>query len=71
MEEVRKHLEAEQEKADNAYWEVYGRLEDKQRELNQLMADVQWMKNDMLKYDSERKYYQKLLNDLNNTTTHE
>jgi len=71
MEEVRKHLEHKREEADNAYWDVYGRLEDKQKELNQLMADVQWMKTDMLKYDNERKYYQKLLDDLTNKPTHE
>lgn len=71
MEEVRKHLLEKQEEADNAYWDVYSRLEDKQKELNQLMADVEWMKSNMLKYDNERKYYEKLLNDLNNTSTHE
>jgi hypothetical protein len=66
MENVRKHLTEEHEKADNAYWELYGKLEDKKKALHQLQSEVKWMESDMAKYDGERKYFMKLLNELNN-----
>jgi chromosome segregation ATPase len=66
MENVRKHLEDSHNRADEQYWNLYTRLEQKKKELQQLQSDVLWMEKDMEKYDTERKYFMKLLEELNN-----
>jgi len=66
MGEISKHIVENQERADNAYWDVYHRLEEKKKELNRLQHDVIWMEKDLEKLKDDKEYYQKLLNELNN-----
>lgn len=65
MSEISKHIIENQERAEKAYWDTYHRFEEKKKELQQLQHDVIWMEKDLIKEDIERKYFQKLLDELN------
>jgi len=65
MSEISKHIIENQQRAENAYWDTYHLFELKKKELQQLQDDVIWMEKDLIKQDIERKYFQKLLNELN------
>lgn len=65
MENVRKHLTHEHESADKAYWDTYSRFETLKKELARLQHDFVWLEKDLEKYDADRKYYKKLLDELN------
>jgi hypothetical protein len=65
MENVRKHLTLEHESADKAYWETYSRHEELKKKLAELQHDLVWVEKDLGKYDIDRRYYKKLLDELN------
>ena len=65
MENVRKHLTQEHEGADKAYWEIWSRHEELKRQLAELQHDLIWVEKDLEKQDKDRKYYKKLLDELN------
>jgi len=64
MENVRKHITEELERADSTYWDVYHRLEQKKMDLSEAQHDVIWLEKDLEKYENEKKYFMKLLNEL-------
>jgi hypothetical protein len=66
MSEIRKHLEENYKEAENNYETVYCKLNDKKKELVNLQREVDWMFKNLEKYEADRDYYQKLLNELNN-----
>jgi len=68
MENVRQHLQSSFDEADKAYWDLYMKYEGAKKELQQLQSEVSWMAIDMEKLNNERKYFTKLLNELNNET---
>jgi septal ring factor EnvC (AmiA/AmiB activator) len=65
MENVRKHLTQEHEGADKAYWNLYSRHEELKKKLAELQHDLIWIEKDIEKCDADRKYYKKLLDELN------
>ena len=64
MENVRKHLQENHDKADKAYWDYFEKLEAKKIELSQVEHDVKWLTTDMEQADIKRKHFHKLLNEL-------
>jgi hypothetical protein len=68
MENVRKYIQDEFDRADSAYWDLYHKLQVEEKKLNQLQSEVQWIKIDMETRDNERKHFTKLLNELNEQT---
>ena len=65
MEEIKKHLEYEHNRADNAWWQSLTLLESKQNELNKLQIEVNFLEEDVKKYEKEKEYFNKLLTELN------
>jgi len=65
MENVRKHLTDEHESADKAYWETWSRYEELTKQIASLQHDIFWVEKDLKKHDSGRKFYKKLLDELN------
>jgi len=65
MEEIKKHLEYEFNRADNAWWRSLSHLESKESELNKLQNEINFLKEDVVKYEKEKDYFNKLLTELN------
>ena len=65
MEEIKKHLEYEFNRADNAWWQSLSHLESKEDELKKLQIEVNFLKEDVEKYEKEKNYFNKLLTELN------
>ena len=65
MEEIKKHLEYEFNRADNAWWQSLNALESKRKELEKLQNEVKFLEEDVKKYEDEKNYFNKLLTELN------
>jgi hypothetical protein len=65
MEEIKNHLEHEFNRTDNAWWQSLTLLESKEDELKKLQIEVNFLKEDVIKYEKEKEYFQKMLNELN------
>jgi cell division protein FtsB len=65
MEEIKKHLEYEYNRADNAWWESLTRFDSKKEELKKLETEIKFLEEDVKKYEDEKNYFNKLLTELN------
>ena len=65
MEEIKKHLEYEHNRADNAWWQSLSHLESKRKELKKLQIEIGFLEEDVTKYEKEKNYFNKLLTELN------
>ena len=63
---VTKHLQEEFDNADNAYWELEERLSKYSKQLIELNRIVDNLIQEKATLDKERKYFQNLLNEINN-----
>jgi cell division protein FtsB len=61
MEKIKKHLEYEFNRADNAWWQSLSNLESKEKELKNLQNEVKFLEEDVKKYEKEKDYFNKLL----------
>lgn len=66
MEKTKKFIESELEKYNDLYWEWKCRVQEKENIIKKLQDEVNYLKADVEKYDSQRKYYQELFDELNN-----
>lgn len=66
MSAVKEHLEYEFNKADKAYWELEERLSKHSKDLINLNRVVDNLIQEKATLDKERKYFQNLLNEINN-----
>lgn len=64
MEEIKKHLEYEFNRADNAWWDSLNRLNSKNEEFKKLQDEIKFLEEDVKKYIDEKAYFQKLLDEL-------
>ena len=65
MEKTKKFIETELQKYDDLYWEWHSKVQEKEKVIAQLQNEVNYLKEDVAKYDAERKHYQELYDDLN------
>jgi hypothetical protein len=65
MEEIKKHLEYEYNRADNAWWSSLSSRDSKKEELKKLQIEVSFLEEDVKKYEKEKEYFNKLLTELN------
>ncbi len=65
MEEIKKHLEYEHNRADNAWWQSLTHLESKREEFKKLETEIKFLEEDVKKYEDEKNYFNKLLTELN------
>ncbi len=65
MNKTKKFIEDEFEKYETLYWSMYDRVLTKEKELTALQNEVNSLKREISGYDTERKHFQELLNELN------
>lgn len=65
MEKTRKHIEDNLRHYDDLYWEYSGKLVEERKELDKIQTKVNNLQCDVDKYNSERKYFQELYDELN------
>ena len=71
MEKIKKHLEYEFNRADNAWWQSLSHLESKREEFKKLQIEIGFLEEDVKKYEDEKNYFNKLLTELNEGTLKE
>lgn len=65
MENVKKYLQENYDSASNLYFDCYSDLVDKKLKLTQLEKDVASLVSTLNRLDTERKYFETLLNEVN------
>jgi hypothetical protein len=65
MEKTRKYLEDNFNHNEKLYFDCYVKLQEKREQLLDLQRQCESLKNDVDRYDSQRKQYQDMLNELN------
>jgi CII-binding regulator of phage lambda lysogenization HflD len=64
MEKTKKFIESELQKYNDLYWKWNSKLENKKKILEQLQYEINYIQQDVDKFDSERKHYQELYDEL-------
>jgi septal ring factor EnvC (AmiA/AmiB activator) len=65
MDKVKEHLEEQFEQSDRLYWEVEEKLSNSSKELINLNRIVDNLIKEKSALDEKRKYFQKLLDEIN------
>lgn len=60
MEKTKQYIEDQLKRAENQYWKYRDKLEDKQKELEQLEHEIEWLAKDVDKLLADRMYYEEL-----------
>ena len=71
MENVKKHLQENYDSASNQYFDCHSDLVDKKLKLTQLEREVASLESTLDRLDTERKYFETLLNEVNNNSNNE
>jgi len=66
MDKIKEHLQREFDMAENIYWNLYEKVDKKERELSQLNQIVISLNEEKQKADINRNYYKTLLSEINN-----
>lgn len=67
MKNIRKHLQDSYNDADREYWDIKYLYDTRSNQLAALKQEVDGLFASLQKFDVERKYYENLLNELNDT----
>ena len=65
MENIRKHLQDSYNGAEREYWDIRYLYNTRSNQLAALKQEVDSLFASLQKFDEERKYYENLLNELN------